>query len=655
MLRKWLLQGLFVTLLWASLSIEANAEPLLPNLDAPHVPGEILVKFVDALSTSEAEARPLADTPFVNWERERLLAVLEAEVVDRTTSLGIERWRVRETSLARALRTLLASPGVAWAEPNYYLTLTLATNACCAPILPFQSQMTPHLTPNDPYYASYTYKYLARLGVESAWEITTGSPEIIVAVVDTGIACEHEDLSGHCWRNEDEIPNNGVDDDANGYVDDVGGWSFYLEGPNIADVHYHGTHVAGIVAATLNNNAGIVGIAPRVQLMPLAIFSPQGVGTYYDLIRAILYATDNGAHVINMSLGATTYSQGEAEAVAYAAKHGVVLVAAAGNYASNRLFYPAAHPQVIGVSATDVNDNLASFTNYGEFVDVAAPGVSILSTIPGNRYGFLSGTSMASPHVAGLAALLLSLNPTLSPAEVRALIETHAEDQVGPPYYDLPGRDPYYGAGRIHVGRAVAAATPQEPPPPRPTGEAPALYWPKTCVDVLRNGGFEENLLGWDGNGEVISTPVYEGTRALQLRSEASARIEQTFYIPEDTLQATFFAAVRIETADAGQGTSPVDRYDDWLRIWLVAKGLPERRVLLLYAGNTSDSVRYGLAWDEVLAVLPAGALPVRGGEVALVFETGSDRDAQKTTFIVDAVRLCLVGSRVRYILAHMP
>lgn len=625
-----------------AVSDTATARPL-PDLDAPRVPGEVLVKFTGR------ETGYGLQSSLARLERERLLVTLGAEAIDDVPTLGIERWRLPDDHLDRAVRVLLASPAVAWAEPNYTLSLTLDT-AQDSPLA-----VSPNLTPNDPNYLSYTQYYLKRLGVEDAWDITVGSQKIVVAIIDTGIACDHEDLVGHCWRNEDEIANNGVDDDGNGYVDDVGGWNFYLDGPDTSDVHYHGTHVAGIVAATLNNGVGIVGIAPGVTLMPLGIFSPRGVGTYYDLIRAILYATDNGARVINMSLGATTYSRGEAEAVAYAARHGVTLVAAAGNQGSDRLFYPAAHPEVIGVSATDVNDNRASFSNHGDYVSVAAPGVSILSTIPGNGYGILSGTSMASPHVAGLAALLLSRNPSLTPSKVRFLIESYAEDRVGPSSIDTPGWDPYYGAGRIHVGRAVAAVTPGVPQPSRPTGEAPALIWPETCVDVLTNGGFEDGLSGWTGDGDVVNAPTYEGARALRLPSERGARVAQSFLIPEDALQATFFAAVRIETADAGEGTSPVERFDDWLRVWLVAQDAPERRVLLLYAGNTSDSVRYGLAWDEVLAVLPAGSLPVRGGEVFLVFETGSDQDGQKTTFTVDAVRLCLVRSRVRYILGYMP
>ncbi len=613
----------------------------MPSLSLPHVPGEILVRWA---------AEPRGARP------ERTRAILRdavaARVVDAVPHLAIERWRVPPQRMAHALRTLQSSPAVAWAEPNY--TFSLPAEPLRPATVP-KFMLDGFLFPNDPYYVSYARQYLQRLGVESAWAVTLGDPRIIVAVVDTGVDCEHEDLRGHCWVNVDEIPGNGVDDDGNGYVDDRGGWNFFTETPDPGDVHYHGTHVSGIVAATINNGKGIAGIAPGVTIMPVGVFSPLGVGTYYDLIRGVVYAVDNGAHVINLSLGATTYSRGEAEAMAYAERHGVVVVAAAGNNGSNRLFYPAAHPQVIAVAATNASDIAAGFSNHGAYVTVAAPGVAVISTTPGNRYGLLSGTSMATPHVSGLAALLLSRDPSLSPKEVRSLIITHADDRVGPPTMDTPGWDPYYGFGRIHVGRTVSAAphqagTPSTPPP----GEAPLLPWTPSCRDIVSNGGFEDGAQGWTvERAEVVQAPVYAGGKALRLESDRAARATQTLALPDNTLRATFFAAVRIETADAGEGPSPEFPFDDWLKVRLVS-GEEDAETLLLFAGNTSDSVRYGLAWDEVVAVLPAGALPARAGPVRLVLETGSDGDGQPTTFTVDEVRLCVVQARIQYLLPVM-
>jgi subtilisin family serine protease len=252
------------------------------------------------------------------------------------------------------------------------------------------------------------------------------------------------DLSTGIWINAGEIPGNGVDDDGNGFVDDVNGWNFADGNNAIYDDYGHGTHVAGIAAGRINNGIGIAGMAGNVTIMSVDVFPRSGFGTYEDLIQGMIYATDNGARVINLSLGATSYSKGEEAAVDYAWAHGVVVVAAAGNTGRTSYHYPAGHPHAIAVAATDAYDNLAGFSTRGDFVDVAAPGVSIWSTFPGNRYGRLSGTSMATPHVAGLAALILSLDPGLTPDQVRALIEQNADD------LGSAGWDPNFGHGRIN-------------------------------------------------------------------------------------------------------------------------------------------------------------------------------------------------------------
>ncbi len=632
-LPMWWKGGVLFIILLAGLAVPLLAAPSMEALI--HAPGEVLVRWADPAG------EPMPD---VLAAREALRARMGARVLGRVPQLGVERWRVRELSVSQAVVWLSASPLVAWAEPNYYIYLPERDLPQMSGLPLPVNILRGYLLPNDPYYGSYAQRYLQRLGVETAWNITQGRPDIVVAVVDTGVDCAHEDLRGACWTNPREVPNNGVDDDGNGYVDDVGGWNFAYERPDPRDVHYHGTHVAGIIAARTNNGVGIAGMAGNVTIMPLGVFSPQGVGTYYDLIRAILYAADNGAHVINMSLGATTYSLGEALAVEYAARRGILLVAAAGNNGSNRYFYPAAHAQVIGVAATDASDWVAGFSNRGDFVSVAAPGVSVISTIPGSRYGALSGTSMASPHVAGLAALVLSRNPRLPAEEVRRLIETHAQDQVGPPTVDTPGWDPYYGYGRIHAGDTVSATVPSpaSPLPPAPT--VPQLPWRPACTDRIGNGGFEGGRTGWQGiAGRIVETPVYEGSRALRLSATEGGRVWQEVTFPATTLRATFFMALRIETRDSGDGNTPTFPFDDWLVVRLVDENTGDALVLLR-AGNTSDSVTYGLLWDEVVALLPAEVLgSLRGRTLRLELETGSDGDSLETHFTVDAVRLCTV------------
>jgi len=627
--------------------IFSDTLPVLP----PHVPGELIIRWREGTSIKGREATSDED----------VLRDLNARRMDAIPALRIERWRVPPGRLQQALEVVRRDSRVAWAEPNGLLFLP---ETSLSPVS-FRSQKQRTSTapkrvaglfvPNDPYYETYADRYLRPLGVESAWAMTRGDPRLVVAVIDTGVDCQHEDLVGACWVNTGEIPGNGVDDDHNGYVDDVGGWNFTTDTPDVRDVHYHGTHVAGIIAARINNGKGIAGIAGNVTIMPLAIFQPQGVGTYYDLIRALLYATDNGARVINLSLGATSYSLGEAAAVRYAVKHGVVVVAAAGNMGMRRRFYPAAHPEVIAVSALDERGYPASFTNYGDYIDVAAPGVSVISTIPHNGYGAASGTSMAAPHVSGLAALLLSRHPTLSPADVRAYIRQTARDRVGPPDKDTPGRDPYYGYGRIHIGDAVAAVSPQKISPVRPP-LPPTLPWRPTCEDLVVNGGFEEGTNRWHLSGaQVVDSPVFEGHKALQFDADRSGVAWQTLPSLPRPLRMTVYMAIRIETSDAGAGSKYTFPYDDWLEVSLEQED-KRQSILLLRMGNSSDNVSNGLAWDQVLGVLPAGLLPdMSAAPWRLVFRSGNDGDTFPTRFTVDAVRLCAVQARYHRIFSYFP
>ncbi len=621
---------------------------VLAEGDAP-VPGEYIVLWQDD------EAARSAVTA---------LRALGGHRVAAVPGQNLELWAVAPARAATFFTHLSQHPGVRWVEPNRLLPLPGGH------LVPRRGQES--VSPNDPYYATYAVRYLAPLGVEDAWGMTQGDPRVVVAVIDTGVDCAHPDLQGACWRNEDEVPDNGIDDDGNGYVDDVAGWNFPQRSPNVFDVHYHGTHVAGIVAARANNGIGIVGIAPRVTIMPLVIFQPRGVGTYFDLIRAIFYAVDNGAQVINMSLGATSYSLGEALAVRYAEEHGVVVVAAAGNTGRNVNFYPAAHPTVIAVAALTASGEPARFSNWGNFIDVAAPGVSIMSTIPGGRYGVLSGTSMAAPHVAGLAALLLSRNPRLSPAAVRATIERTAEDQAGPSLVDPPGRDVHYGYGRIHVARALAAVPPASFPESSPLRPAPQLPWRPLCLDVVVNGGFEKGMYGWEGEGaRLVRTPVYEGHWALRFdrgegeirqRLLALADINTLFsrqsapfpILPRGMhpLRFTFFLAVRVESQDGGYGTRPDFPFDDWITVSLERVGT-DTSLLLMQAGNTSDRVEMGLEWDTFFGIFPGDLLghePPVGWD--LVIRTGEDGDDRKTAFTVDDARLCVVLGRPR---AYLP
>ncbi len=283
---------------------------------------------------------------------------------------------------------------------------------------------------NDPY-ASQLWGLSEDQGIsaEQGWEVSSGTKDVVVAVIDTGIDYQHEDLVENLWRNPGEIEGNGIDDDNNGYVDDVYGINA-ITGALLAgdplDDNGHGTHVAGTIGAVGDNGIGVIGVSPAVSIMGLKFLDASGSGRLSDAISAINYMVNmkesHGVNIVaaNNSWGGGGYSQALEEAIERANAAGIVFVAAAGNQGLDvDLFpsYPSSYENsnVISVAALDSDGNLASFSNFGtEGVDVAAPGVAILSTLPGGAYGSYSGTSMATPHVTGLLALLYSTAPNLS-------------------------------------------------------------------------------------------------------------------------------------------------------------------------------------------------------------------------------------------------
>lgn len=300
--------------------------------------------------------------------------------------------------------------------------------------------------PNDPLFPKQWA--LEKIDALGAWDLTTGSASVVVAVSDSGLLFEHEEFpDAALWHNPGEIPDNGVDDDKNGFIDDVVGWDFAEDDNWPRGSHPHGTKVSGILAARLNNGIGIAGVA-NVSIMTLRWAGPldQVLGSFY-------YAVDMGANVINFSAGASPTDE-LALAVQYAWDNGVTFVAAAGNFGNSTPRHPAAYPTVIGVSNTTEDDILSMTSSFGEWVDVAAPGAEVLSTTSQARgwYELVSGTSFAAPHVSGLAALLYSVDLTLTPAEVRGLIRGYADD------LGEPGFDELFGYGRINAGRTVATA-----------------------------------------------------------------------------------------------------------------------------------------------------------------------------------------------------
>lgn len=278
-------------------------------------------------------------------------------------------------------------------------------------------------TPNDKKFNNQWHH--RKINSTKAWDVTKGSTQVIVAVVDTGMSLVHEDLKNQLWYNVKEIAANGIDDDQNGFIDDIAGWDFANNDNNAYDDQSHGSHCAGIIGAESNNQIGVTGVAWNVKLMPLKFITSSGSGSEVNAIKAILYAADNGAHIISASWGSPEPVQALSDAIAYAATKNVLFVAAAGNDKTNsdrKPFYPAGYklPNVISVAASGGSNNRADFTNFGATaVHIAAPGVDIYSTSMKQSYETKSGTSMAAPVVSGVATLILALQKNMSVVDLR--------------------------------------------------------------------------------------------------------------------------------------------------------------------------------------------------------------------------------------------
>lgn len=348
------------------------------------------------------------------------------------------------TDLAEAVRALSEHPRVAYAEPNWRLRTTVE---------PVDGTTGP--TPSDfEFGRQWGLENTGQTGgvpgadirARAAWEVTTGSSNVVVAIIDTGIDRFHPDLAPNLWRNAGEVAGNGYDDDGNGYVDDLHGYDFVSRDGDPMDDNLHGTHVAGILGAVGNDENGVAGVAWSVRLMALKAFDETGSGTLDHTLEAIAYAVAMRADIINASWGTTVRSRALDEMVAEAVARGVVFVAAAGNNGNETRFFPAAVPEAVAVGATDHRDQSPTFSNHGDFVDLVAPGEGVHATVPNAAWSALSGTSMAAPHVSGAVALLLSVAPDLTPGQVRTILRSQADE--------LP-LDRYTGAGRLNAARVV--------------------------------------------------------------------------------------------------------------------------------------------------------------------------------------------------------
>ncbi|MFO0980198.1 MAG: S8 family peptidase [Planctomycetota bacterium] len=378
------------------------------------------------------------------------------------------------------------------------------------------------LTPDDPYYPSMWAP--PRIKADRAWDITQGSASVVIAILDTGLDYSHVDLAANAWTNAGEIPANGIDDDHNGYVDDYHGYDFTYHDPEPNDVFGHGTGCAGIAAAVINNGEGVVGIGPRCALMGLKCARDDGYFFDDAVAPAFVYAADMGAKVTSNSYYGDGITPAQMDAINYAHAKGVLSVVAAGNDDRVAIYYPAGYDVSLAVGALETNDTKAWFSNYGTWVDVIAPGTSLVTTAVGNGYMGFAGTSGACPHVSGLAGLVFSQHPSFTADQVRAQIEQAAEPLIDP----VIGRFTNYGV--VNCERAVENRH-------QPTVPRAGLVWvspiaaprqSSVCVrgtslglnaGGLTIGGAPASIQSWGNERVYATTPSLGAPQGLALRS----------------------------------------------------------------------------------------------------------------------------------------
>jgi subtilisin family serine protease len=505
------------------------------KLRGDYAPGELLVKFhADNSNAREKLARvglvTISSFSTLGWQHLRL-----------PPGMAVEEGMARYRSLS----------GIEAVQPNFV----------------YRTQSTP----NDPRF-NELYG-LARIQAPLAWDTTTGSPSVVVAVIDLGVDYNHEDLSPNMWRNPGETgldsggqdkSTNGIDDDGNGYADDVFGIDTINHDSNPMDDSGHGTHVSGTIGGTGNNGVGVVGVNWNVRIMAIKSHGADGNGTSASVVEAFQYAAmmrrrGINVRVTNNSWGgapeAAAYDQALKDAVDAAGNTGILNVCAAGNFGRDNdalPFYPASYdsPSIVAVAASDQNDNRAGFSSRGATsVDLAAPGVSILSTFPGS-YGFLSGTSMATPHVAGAAALLWAHAPHLTDAQVKAILMNNVD--VLPQWAGLT-----VTGGRLNLARAVQNT------PAANEIDGPDFFVRRHYLDFLSREPDPAGRAFW--TNQITQCGLDAGCLELKRINVSAAfflsiEFQQTGYLVYLTNQAAFNSGEHLELGDFLPDTQEISR-----------------------------------------------------------------------------------------------
>lgn len=429
-----------------------------------HVPGELVVKMKTPGASS------------LVWIQKQLGAkfnVLSMRAMDSTKSQFVVKLS-SDHQLADFIEKSKTVSGVVYAEPNwiYRIGKINKSNTALSEVIPNDTDFSKlWAMKNTGQRDTENADGVAGADIKAtkAWGITTGNKNILVAVIDTGMDYTHPDLKDNVFTNPGESGNgketNGIDDDANGFIDDVHGWNFAgVSTNNPMDDNSHGTHVSGTIGAKGNDGYGVAGVNWTASIMPVKFLTGQGSGTLEDAVKAINYATLMGAKVMNNSWGGGGFSQALFDAIKAAHDKGLLFIAAAGNDSADAdvdSHYPAGYAldNVIAVAATTNTDGLASFSTFGKrSVHIAAPGNNIYSTVPGGKWDTFSGTSMATPHVAGAAALLWGTNESMSYSDVKSRL-LQSRDYVPAVARKVSSQ------GRLNIYNAVLGIYPPSPEP----------------------------------------------------------------------------------------------------------------------------------------------------------------------------------------------
>jgi len=496
----------------ANSSQAANSNQAAPA----YVPGEVIVKLKSSTGQGQAQLF-MAKT-----------AAQKGLALRRSWSgLNMHRFSAKagtKVDVPSLVNQLKSDPDVEYAEPNYYVSTQQLTstqsNSGQNEALGIQPvRLSAGEIQSLNVSTSSFVQSEANIQASEAWDqMSAAGTPTVVAIIDTGVDVDHYIFvqSQAIWINADEVAGNGIDDDGNGYIDDINGWNFVGNNNQPLDDDGHGTHVAGIVLGVTQNIAAYPLSQARIRLMALKFLDANGVGTTSDAIEAIYYAANNGAHVLSNSWGGGGYSQGLAEAINYVYSKKLVFVAAAGNSAANndqKPMYPANYPipNIVSVAATNDFDRLAGFSNFGaNSVHIGSPGVAILSTLPDDSFGYASGTSMATPFVSGVAALMVRESPLMNGYQIRNILLGSIDSAPL-----LQGK--VKTAGRLNVLHSVQKAQTEPVDPYLPTGDSSSVGSTRAPAAAMGGGCGMVAQNYWNRQGGGPNQPPGQAPGTLSL------------------------------------------------------------------------------------------------------------------------------------------